>query len=128
MIWQTTNGITIEIASRFEEGHSQPTNKKFVHSYQVNIINDNDHAVQLLRRHWFIHDSDQTIREVEGDGVIGVQPIIKPEGNHTYMSWSVLQTAIGKMSGNYSMLNLETQKEYKVEIPEFPLVANFKLN
>lgn len=128
MIWQTTNGITIEIASRYEQLHSKPSSSKYVHSYQVNIINDNEHAVQLLRRHWFIHDSDQSIREVEGEGVIGVQPIIRPGGNHIYMSWSVLHTAIGKMHGNYTMLNLETQSEYKVEIPEFPLVADHKLN
>ena len=128
MIWQTTNGITIEIASRYEVEHSKPSYKKYVHSYQINIINDNEHAVQLLRRHWYIHDSDQTIREVEGSGVIGVQPIIKPRGNHTYMSWSVLHTDIGKMHGNYTMLNLETNQEYVVQIQEFPLVANHKLN
>ena len=128
MIWKTTNGITIEIASRYEKGHSKPSLKKHVHSYHVNIINKNEHATQLLRRQWFIHDSDQTIREVEGDGVIGVQPIIRPGGNHNYMSWSVLQTAIGKMHGNYTMLNLETKEEYIVEIPEFRLVADHKLN
>ena len=128
MIWQTTNGITIEIASRYEAEHSKSLLKKYVHSYQVNVINDNEHAVQLLRRHWFIHDSDQTIREVEGSGVIGVQPIIRPGGNHTYMSWSVLHTALGKMHGNYTMLNLDSNKEYVVKIPEFPLVADHILN
>jgi len=128
MIWQTTKGITIQIISEYSSEHSKPTYKKFVHRYHVNIINDSENSVQLLRRHWYIHDSDQTIREVEGSGVIGIQPVIHRGDNHTYMSWSALRTSIGKMHGNYTMLDLETNEEFTVEIPEFALVADHKLN
>lgn len=128
MIWQTTKGITIEVSSAYSNEHSKPSYKKFVHSYQINIINDSEHDIKLLRRHWYIHDSDQTIREVEGSGVIGQQPIIRRGNNHSYSSWSALHTAIGKMHGHYTMINLETNEEFQVKIPEFPLVAKHKLN
>ncbi len=128
MIWQTTKGITIQVVSEYSQEHSKPSYKKFVHSYHINIINDSEHTVQLLRRHWYIHDSDQTIREVEGSGVIGEQPIIRSGDNHTYLSWSALHTTIGKMHGNYTMINLDTNEKFTVEIPEFPLVADHKLN
>lgn len=128
MVKQTTKGITIQIISEYSNEHSKPSHKKFVHSYQVNIINNSTNTVQLLSRHWFIYDSDQTIREVEGKGVIGEQPVINPGNNHTYMSWSALHTSIGKMHGNYTMMDLETNEVFVVQIPEFPLVADHKLN
>jgi len=111
MIWKTTKGITIQVVSQYAAEHSKPSYKKFVHGYHVNIINDSENTVQLLRRHWYIHDSDQTIREVEGSGVIGVQPVIRPGENHTYQSWSALHTAIGKMHGHYTMKDLATDQE-----------------
>ena len=128
MNWKTTKGITIQVVNRYESEHSKPSYKKYVHSYHINIINDSANDVQLLRRHWYIHDSDHTVREVEGSGVIGEQPIIRSGQNHTYMSWSVLHTSIGKMHGYYSMIDVQTNMKFKVEIPEFPLVADHKLN
>ena len=128
MIWKTTKGVTIEVQSRYEDEHSKPSYKKFVHSYHINIINDTASDIQLLRRHWYIHDSDNTIREVEGSGVIGEQPVIRLGQSHSYMSWSPLQTSIGKMHGYFTMKDLSTDQLFKVEIPEFPLVAVHKLN
>lgn len=128
MIWQTTQGITIEVSSKYEAVHSKPSNGRYVHSYQINIINDTQQAVQLLRRHWYIYDADSTMREVEGMGVIGEQPIIRPGHNHSYTSWSPIHTAIGKMKGYYTMMIVETGETFKVEIPEFKLIAEHKLN
>lgn len=128
MFWQTTQGITIEVASKYEEIHSKPVYKKYVHSYHINIINDTPHSIQLLRRHWFIYDSDNSVREVEGSGVVGEQPIIRSGDKYSYSSWSPLHTAIGKMNGYFTMMNIDTDEMLKVVIPDFNLVANHKLN
>lgn len=128
MVWATTKGITVEVRTSYEAEHSNPTYKKYVHRYRITIINDTDQSVQLLNRHWFIYDSDNTIREVKGNGVIGVQPVIRPGDYHEYTSWTPLHTAIGKMKGYYTMVNLDIDEEFKVLVPEFKLVAPHKLN
>lgn len=85
--------------------------------------------VKLLSRHWYIFDSIQIQREVEGEGVIGLQPVIKPGDTFEYTSWCPLQSALGKMHGHYSFLELsDVGHKIQVEIPEFVLVASFVLN
>ena len=128
MVWHTTKGITVQVESKYEVEHSKPAYKKFVHSYRINIINDTEDTVQLLRRHWYIYDADATVREVEGSGVIGEQPVIRPGQSHSYTSWSPIHTAIGKMKGTYEMINLDTDERFDVIVPEFQLVADHKLN
>lgn len=124
----TTRGITVQVESRYEKAASKPSLGRFVHSYMVRIQNDSDHTIQLLRRHWYIADSDTTMREVDGEGVIGQQPILRPGEGFSYTSWSPLTTAIGKMSGTYLMMYTHTEERFEIEIPEFKLIAEFVLN
>lgn len=72
-------------------------------AYRISIENLSDYAVQLKRRQWFIFDSSGTQREVEGEGVVGVQPIMQPGEGYSYVSGCQLSTEIGSMSGNYLM-------------------------
>ena len=123
-----TKGIKITVEAFYNEKHSRPDSKEFVYSYDVEIENTGDQTVQLLRRHWIIRDSLGPIREVEGEGVIGEKPVLEPGQSHKYTSWCPLQTDIGKMSGTYLMLNVETKEEFYVQIPEFKLIASLRLN
>jgi ApaG protein len=97
-------------------------------AYKINIENLTDYAVQLLRRHWYILDSNGMKREVEGEGVIGQQPVIDPGHTHEYVSGCNLKTDMGRMSGTYQMIRLLDNAVFEVQIPEFYLVAPFKLN
>jgi len=124
----TTKGITISVESFYHSGYSKPVENKYVFAYRINIENKSDQTVQLLRRHWFIHDSNGAIREVEGEGVIGKQPVLVAGASHQYVSWSPLMTDVGKMYGTYLMLDKASGKEFKVKIPEFKLIAPFKGN
>jgi ApaG protein len=81
-----------------------------------------------LRRHWYIMDSNGSFREVEGEGVVGQTPIIEPGENYQYVSAANLRSEIGKMYGNYQMENLYNKKLITVSIPEFQLIAPFKMN
>jgi len=125
---KTTDGITIRIGSFYEENSSRPLHHYFAFSYVVEIENNTAFDVQLLRRYWLIRDSNADIKEVEGEGVIGQQPIIKPGEMHNYSSWSPLATPIGKMTGYYTMKRLLDGSIFKAYIPEFPLVAGFVNN
>lgn len=122
---KTTDGITVRIASYYEEGSSRPLNQYFAFSYVVEIENNSHFEVQLMSRYWLIKDANKDTKEVKGPGVIGKQPIIKPGEMHHYSSWSPLATPIGKMTGYYTMKRLMDGSTFKAYIPEFQLIADF---
>lgn len=124
----TTEGVEVIVKSNFEEEYSKPDQSEFIFSYKITIKNDNDFPVQLISRKWFVFDSKGEHYEVEGNGVIGLQPIISEGESHKYQSGTSLTSTIGRMRGYYVMFNLETEEEFKVYIPEFDLIAPFVLN
>lgn len=128
MVTKITEGIKISVQAIYQPEYSQPDNDHFMFAYKIIIENLNNHSVQLLRRHWFIFDSNSTHREVEGDGVVGVQPIIAPGENYFYVSGCNLKTDMGSMEGYYEMLREVDGTLIDVEIPKFSLMADHKLN
>ncbi len=124
----TTNGIKISVETFYQQNYSRPLENKYIFAYRIHIENRSSKTVQLMRRHWYIKDSSGSVREVEGEGVIGKQPVLRPGEGHQYVSWSPLISDIGKMYGTYLMLNKETKSQFRVSIPEFKLIAPFKQN
>ena len=100
----------------------------YVFTYRISIENNSQHTVQLLRRHWYIHDANTLVREVEGEGVVGQQPVLEAGESHEYVSGCNLKSGMGKMYGNYLMERVIDGKKFKVKIPEFTMFAPFKLN
>lgn len=92
------------------------------------IENENDFAVQLLRRHWIIKAKDGGSREIEGLGVIGEQPVLHSGEQHNYQSASTLAVLNGSMSGTYLMKRVDTGLQFRVKIPEFTLRVPYKQN
>ncbi len=123
-----TNGIRVSVEAYYHEEHSRPARDRFVFSYRVMIENQGIEAVKLLRRHWFIFDSIGVTREVEGEGVIGQQPVLLPGETHQYTSWCPLMTPLGKMHGNYLMENQMDGNTFQAQIPEFRLIAPCIMN
>ncbi|MBK8625104.1 MAG: Co2+/Mg2+ efflux protein ApaG [Saprospiraceae bacterium] len=128
MYTQVTNDISISVIPAYEAADSNPAIGKFIYSYQVTIENLGHDTVKLLTRHWHIVDSIQIKREISGEGVIGQQPELHPGEMFQYMSWCPLNSPIGKMFGTYTFINLDKKSTFTVEIPEFVLVSDFKLN
>ncbi|MDF1696604.1 MAG: Co2+/Mg2+ efflux protein ApaG [Saprospiraceae bacterium] len=123
-----TQGVQVTVISTYHEEHSKPSLNKYVHSYNVTITNLSGLEIQLISRHWIIKDANGKIREVKGDGVIGLQPILMPEESHQYTSWCPLSTPVGKMGGTYAMIRRADNSVFNVTIPEFKLIADFKMN
>ncbi len=123
-----SSGIKISVDCQYESRFSNPENNLFMFSYGIKIENKNNYPVQLLRRHWFIYDSNTKSREVEGEGVIGQQPIIMPGEAYAYRSSCDFTTDTGKMCGKYQMENLETGEVFDVPVPDFMLIVPHKLN
>ena len=83
---KATEGIRVRVQPRFSLADSDPSDGTFVFSYQVNMANEGDVAAQLLFRHWLIHDLAGDDSLVDGDGVVGQQPFLKPGDSHEYRS------------------------------------------
>lgn len=128
MVTAITQGVKITVETGYEDEQSNPVNDHFMFAYRISIENLSDSAVQLKRRQWFIFDSCGIQREVEGEGVVGVQPIIQPGEAYSYISGCQLSTEIGSMSGNYLMSRLADQLDFTVDIPEFELIVPYRLN
>ncbi len=128
MIQQITKGIKISIISNFEDRRYQHSKIYYAFSYSVTIENQSSDTVQLLSRHWNIFDSLNNLEIVEGEGVIGKKPILKPKQIYTYSSNCYLTSAIGSMNGFYNMINFKTSKKFKVQIPTFQLMVPATFN
>jgi ApaG protein len=127
-MFKITEGIKIIVETFYQPDYSNVVNSEYMFAYKITIENHNSFPVQLLRRHWHIYDSNGSVKEVEGEGVVGVQPKINPGEFYQYISGCNLRTDIGKMQGSYLMLNLNTNKRFDVFIPSFNLIVPFKLN
>jgi ApaG protein len=128
MISAITEGVKVSVLAEYQAAYSNPMQGHFVFTYKIAIENHSDHTIQLMRRHWLIFDSNGTLREVEGEGVVGVQPVLEPGEVHEYVSGCNLQTSMGKMVGTYQMERIIDGKRFEVLIPEFTMIPPFQLN
>lgn len=119
---KTTEGLTVTVQSYFLEERSDVMKRNFFFVYFISIRNSGPNPVKLLRRHWYIHDSMAEDYEVEGDGVVGEQPMVKPGKSYQYNSFCVLKSFEGSMEGRYTM-EREDGSTFEAEIPRFFLKA-----
>lgn len=118
----TTNGITITAQSNYLEDYSSPSEKKFLYSYQIKIVNESDLPVQLLSRYYLIIDSYSNREIVRGEGVVGKQPNILPGESFQYSSFCPLPTNFGTMEGNLHFIDKEGVK-FDASVSRFYLAS-----
>lgn len=120
-----TAGITVRVAANFLPEQSRIEAGKWFWVYHIRIENDSDKTVQLMTRHWRITDGRGLVNIVEGDGVVGEQPILRPGDSHDYVSGCPLTTPHGSMQGHYGFRS-EDGVPIEAAIPFFSLVAPAK--
>lgn len=128
MISQITKGIKITVKTSFEGTYFKNHKIQFAFSYEITIENQGKDYVQLDSRHWEIKDALNGLELVDGEGVLGRKPIIKPGEKHSYSSGCLLTSPFGSMKGYYNMINFSTTKRFKVVIPTFKLSVPFAIN
>lgn len=128
MVTEITQGIRVSVETEYQPSYSSPSQHHHVFTYRVTIENQGEYTIQLLRRHWQISDAGFTTREVEGEGVVGQQPVLEPGQQHQYVSGCNLKSGVGKMAGTFLMERIVDGAKFKVRIPEFHLVAPHRLN
>lgn len=117
---ETTRGISITVEPDYLEEESEPAEDHYVWAYTVRIDNRSDSAVRLKNRHWTIADATGRMVEVQGDGVIGEQPLIAPGDVYEYSSGCPLSTPSGLMYGHYGM-ETSSGESFRAHVPPFSL-------
>lgn len=127
MATTVTEGIRVTVESTYLPDRSQPDENSYAFAYVVTIANEGHARVQLMRRHWIITDGNGEVREVEGPGVVGEQPVLEPGEAFEYTSFCPLHTPIGSMHGSYQMVTAGGAR-FDAEIAAFSLAMPTALN
>lgn len=112
--------VCVQVQSFYVESQSQPDEERFVFAYTITVRNLGRHEVKLCGRYWLITNANGRQTEVQGEGVVGEQPVIKPGGEFQYTSGAILETPLGTMEGHYQMLDHQGDS-FQVSIPVFRL-------
>jgi len=123
-----SEGVEVSVETFYQPDYSNPLQSEFMFAYRITLENHNSFPVKLHRRHWNIFDSDGSYRDVEGEGVVGIQPVLQPGENYQYVSGCNLRTEMGRMDGTYEMENLDAKSMFTVNIPAFEMIVPFKGN
>lgn len=113
--------IQVSVKTSYLAAQSTPHEQRYVYTYTITIANNGDEPAQLISRHWLITDANEKLQEVQGMGVVGEQPHIKPGESYTYTSGVILETETGLMEGTYHM-RADDGAMFDAEIPPFALV------
>lgn len=112
--------ITVSVDVSFASDESAPEHSYWVYHYRIRLHNHGSAAATLLTRHWIVMDGDEKKQEVHGEGVVGQQPYIRPDGTFEYDSRVAISTPVGSMHGSYQMID-EHGHYFEVAIPPFTL-------
>ena len=128
MVTQITRGIKISVLTSFEGTYFKNYKIHFAFSYKITIENHSKDSVQLMSRHWDIFAALNNLELVDGEGVVGKKPVLKPGESHTYSSGCLLSSPFGAMRGYFNMINFTSTRSFRVIVPSFKLSAPFALN
>jgi len=120
MYSKTTNGVKVTVEPYFLEDQSSPQEGHYVWAYQVKIINTSSNTIKLKHRNWVIIDANGKIMNIQGEGVVGEFPILKPGECFEYTSGTPLKTTNGFMQGFY-LMSQNDGEQLKIDIPTFSL-------
>ena len=116
----TTEDIEITVWPEFINSQNSTAGNIFIWAYHVKITNKGFDNIKLINRHWKIINEKGEIQEVDGEGVVGEQPIIIGESSFQYSSGVHLYYPSGIMTGQYQMQRADGEL-FQAKIPSFSL-------
>ncbi len=128
MINHVTKGIKISVKSIYDGSYFKNYNLHFSFNYSITITNQSKSTVQLRTRHWRIFDSLSSDIIIDGEGVIGEKPLLKPGDSYKYSSGCLITSPVGAMRGFYNMVDVNNGTKFRAYIPTFKLTAPQALN
>jgi ApaG protein len=123
----TTNGIRVQVTTKYLIERSSPRENEYWFAYFIRISNLGNETAQLLSRHWVITNTDGEVEEVRGEGVVGDKPVLEPGQIYNYNSFCHLKTPVGSMHGEYTMVK-KNGETFEAQIAPFTLAVPNALN
>jgi ApaG protein len=123
MVKQITQGVKISVKTKYNGTSYRNNRLYYVFAYFITIENYSSKTIELTHRFWEIFDSLNKTEFVEGEGVIGQTPVLKPNDTYSYSSGCFLESNVGAMKGFYTMKDIKTFEQFKVAIPTFQLAT-----
>ena len=123
----TTNGIRVQVTTKYLPERSSPRDNEYWFAYFIRISNVGAETAKLLTRHWVITNTDGEEEEVRGEGVVGEQPVLAPGAFYNYNSFCHLKTPVGTMHGEYTMVT-PGGETFEARIAPFTLAVPNALN
>ena len=117
-----TRGVMVRVSVSFLPEQSEPAAGRWFWAYHIRLENGGEQEVQLLTRRWVITDGRGARHMVEGEGVVGEQPVVAPGQSYDYVSGCPLDTPIGAMEGSYQMIGADGEI-FEARIPRFQLIG-----
>ena len=117
----------MEVEGFYIPERSRPAQDYYFFAYQVTISNVGSERAQLVSRKWIITDAEGRVETVQGPGVVGKQPLLKPGDTFQYTSFCPLNTAVGSMHGEYRMIT-DDEEEFEARIAPFTLAVPTAVN
>ena len=117
-----TRGLVVRVSVSFLPEQSDPGGGRWFWAYHIRLENGGEQEVQLLTRRWVITDGRGARHMVEGEGVVGEQPVVAPGQSYDYVSGCPLDTPIGAMEGSYRMIGADGEI-FEARIPRFQLIG-----
>jgi ApaG protein len=119
---EETRGFVVRVSVNYMPEQSETQRNRWFWAYHIRIENGADYAAQLLTRRWEITDGRGALHIVEGEGVVGDQPVIKPGCSYDYVSGCPLTTPNGAMVGRFQLIG-EDGLRFEIAVPRFVLNA-----
>ena len=117
-----TDAMAIRVRPEYVAEHSDPASWRYVFAYHITIENVGAETAQLFWRHWLIHDLVAGDHEVEGEGVVGQSPVLRPGDSHRYNSFCILRGPTGHMEGFYHFRRRDGSV-FRAPVPRFHFSA-----
>ncbi|WWO97724.1 MAG: Co2+/Mg2+ efflux protein ApaG [Candidatus Dasytiphilus stammeri] len=124
---EETTSVDVNVQSVYIASQSIPEEAHYVFAYTIKIRNLGPKSIQLHSRYWLITNGNGRVTKVQGEGVLGKKPYIKPESEFQYTSGIIIDTPIGTMQGYYKMYD-NKGVIFKVDIPVFRLAIQSYLH
>lgn len=118
-----TGSIEVLVSTCFVPELSTIKPPCFLHAYQITMQMDKDasknDSCKLESRHWIIVDENGDEERVDGSGVVGEYPVMRPGETFTWISCTTFKTTYGSMKGYFTMRNLMTGEQIDIDCPTF---------
>ncbi|MBI5799461.1 MAG: ApaG domain-containing protein [Verrucomicrobia bacterium] len=99
-----------------------PPDKPHSFVYFISIHNGSDRTITIKGRKWVVTNSRNEVTAIEGDGVVGEFPVLKPGEKFSYNSRHILDTTRAIAQGSYWGAD-EAGVLVVVRIPTFEMVV-----